>query len=215
MTDINFIDRAKKYFGYLTSEYGFKLTNEANSELRPQTDGMIEYQSTDIGILIDSETGYVTVRFYRLQDGKKYYVTPIDIFEYLNTNAEEKKLLLSTNLADKSVASKLFEEKFLLNQPGWKGSRGTVQDLDKELMNFSNWLKAHEHICLRHDIRLWSQLYEYKIHRARADHLRRGKNEIGYAQVRDSNGKWKLTQQSIFKDQLEHIEKLKNQFRDK
>jgi hypothetical protein len=212
MKDINFVDRVKKHFSYLESEYGFSITYEGNSDIRPQTDGAVEYTSDTTVVLIDSETGYVTVRFYRIKDGKKYYLTPVDIYEYLNTSDKEKELLLSTNPTNKAAASALFNEKFLLNQPGWKGSRGTIQDLDTELKNFSTWLKAHANLCLVGNFSWWPKFYEYKVNRARADHLRRGKDELGYARVKDSNGNWKLIKQSIFKDELDHIEKLKKEF---
>jgi len=207
-----FIDRLKKHFSYLESEYGFKVTSEGKSEVRPQTDGMVKYESDTTLILIDSETGYATVRFARVVDGEKYYLTPIDIHEYLVTNEEERDLLLSTNPKDQSRASALFNEKFLLNQSGWKGSQGTPHDLDKELMNFSNWLREHANLCLRGDFSKWPLFYEYKIKRARADHLRRGKDELGYARVKDTDGSWKLIKQSIFKDDLDHMEKLKKEF---
>ncbi len=212
MNDSNFVDKVKKYFSYLESEYGFNITYESNSNVRPQTDGAVEYTSDTTVVLIDSENGYATVRFYRIKDGKKYYLTPVDIYEYLNTSDEEKELLLSTNPENKSRASALFNEKFLLNQHGWKSSRGTAEDLDTELRNFSDWLKTHANLCLAGNFSSWPNFYEYKVNRARADHLRRGKDELGYARVKDSNGNWKLIKQSIFKDELEHVEKLKKNF---
>lgn len=53
---LTFIDRAKKHFGYLESELGFKVSLENNSEVRPQTDGVVEYTSDTTVIVIDSET---------------------------------------------------------------------------------------------------------------------------------------------------------------
>ena len=212
MDNMTFVEKVKKSFHYLESEFGFKITLSKNSEVRPQTDGMVKYESDTTFILIDSETGYATVRFARVVDGEKYYLTPVDIHEYLSTNEEEKDLLLSTNPKDQSAASSLFNERFLLNQSGWKGSQGTVQDLDKELINFSNWLREHAILCIRGDFSKWPLFYEYKVKRARADHLRRGKDELGYARVRGTDGSWKLIKQSIFKDDLEHIEKLKKEF---
>lgn len=212
MNELTFVDRIKKHFNYLESEFGFKISLSNNSEVRPQTDGMVKYESDTTFILIDSETGYATVRFARVVDGEKYYLTPVDIHEYLNTNEKEKELLLSTNSKDQPTASALFNEKFLLNQPDWKGNQGTIQDLEKELGSFSNWLKEHANLCLKGDFSQWLTFYEYKIHRARADHLRRGKDELGYARVKDTDGNWKLIKQSIFKDKLEHIEKLKEEF---
>jgi hypothetical protein len=212
MNDMTFVDRVKKHFNFLESEFGFKTISTNNSEVRSQTDGMVKYESDTTIILIDSETGYLTVRFSRVVDGEKYYLTPIDVYEYLNTTDKEKELLLSTNPKDQPVASALFNEKFLLNQPGWTGSQGTIQDLEKEMGNFSNWLKEHANICLKGDFSQWPMFYEYKIYRARADHLRRGKDELGYARVKDADGNWKLIKQSIFKDKLQHAEKLKKEF---
>jgi hypothetical protein len=212
MDNMAFVERVKKSFYYIESEFGFKTIFSSNSEIRPQTDGIVKYESDTTLILIDSETGYATVRFARILDGEKYYLTPIDIHEYLSTNEKEKELLLSTNPKDQSAASALFNEKFLLNQPSWKGSQGTVQDLEKELKNFSNWLKEHASLCLSGDFSKWPLFYEYKIQRARADHLRRGKDELGYTRVKDADGNWKLIRQSIFKDKLEHVERLKKEF---
>lgn len=211
MNDIDFAERVKRHFEFLVSEYGFRVAHEHNSTVRPKTDGTVEYISDSIGIIIDSETGYAGVRFYRVKDGRTYYLTPVDIYEYLNTSIEEKKLLLSTNPADKSQASLLFNKKLLLNQPSWTGSRGTVQDLDSELRNFSNWIKEHSNLCLQGDLSSWINFYEYKINRARADRLRRGEDELGYVQVKDIEGKWKLIKQSVFKDEFEQIEKLKKE----
>ena len=212
MDNMTFVEKVKKGFYYLESEFGFKINLASNSEVRPQTDGMVKYQSATTIILIDSETGYATVRFARVVDGEKYYLTPVDIHEYLSTNEKEKEILLSTNPKDQSAVSAVFNEKFLLNQPGWKGSKGTAQDLEKELRNFSDWLKSHANLCLKGDFSQWPRFYEYKVQRARADHLRRGKDELGYARVKDTDGNWKLIKQSIFKDKFEHVEKLKKEF---
>jgi hypothetical protein len=210
---MTFVDGVKRYFNYLESEYGFKVTLERNSDVRPQTDGAVEYKSDTTVIVIDSETGYAAVWFYRMKDGKRYDLDPVAIHEYLNTSDKEKKLLLSTDSKDQPVALSLFNQTFLLNQPEWKSGSGTTQDkLEIRLANYANWLRKHASLCLEGDFSQWPAFYEYKIHRARADHLRRGKDELGYAQVKDADGNWKLIKQSIFKDKLEHVEKLKKEF---
>ena len=213
MNEMTFVDRVKKHFSYLESEYGFKVTVEGNSDIRPQTDGAVEYTSDTTVIVIDSETGYAAVWFYRIKDGRKYDLDPVAIHEYLNTSDKEKELLLSTNPKDHSTASALFNQKFLLNQPGWKSESDTTQDkLEIRLVNYANWLKTHANLCLIGDFSRWPEFYEYKIHRARADHLRRGKDELAYASVKDSDGNYKLIKLSVFKDKLEHVEKLKKEF---
>ena len=210
---LTFVDCVKKHFGCLESEYGFKVTLASNSNIRPQTDGVVEYTSNTTVVVIDSETGSAAAWFYRIKDGRKYDLDPVAIHEYLNTSDKEKELLLSTNPKDHSTASALFNQKFLLNQPGWKSESDTTQDkLEIRLVNYANWLKTHANLCLTGDFSRWPEFYEYKIHRARADHLRRGKDELAYASVKDSDGNYKLIKQSAFKDDLEHIEKLKKEF---
>lgn len=211
MNDILFVDRVKKYFKFLEHKYGFKITNHNNSEIRPQTDGVVEYSSENVGVIIDSETGYATLRFFRIKDGVKHYITPIDIHEYLNTTDKEKELLLSIDPADEPTASELFNKKFMLHQSGWKGSRGSVEDLDGELNKFADWLKENASLCLEGELSWWLKFYEYKINRARADHLRLGKDEQGYARIKDPFGNWKLIKQSVFFERLEHVEKLKKE----
>lgn len=213
MNETTFVDTVKKYFGYLQKDYEFEVTSETNSQIRPQTDGMVEFTSKSTVVVIDSETGYAAVWFYRIKDGKKYYLDPVSIHEYLNTTKEEKELLLSSDPENQPIASALFNQKFLLNQPKWKSRRESVlEDLEKRLKNYANWLKEHADLCLTGNFSRWPEFYEYKIYRARADHLRRGDDELGYTRVKDADGNWKLIKQSIFKDKLEHVEKLKREF---
>jgi hypothetical protein len=213
MNEIVFVTRVKKHFSYLESEYGFKITHVDNTEVRQQTDGVVEYTSDTTVVVIDSETGSAAVWFYRIQDGRKYDLDPVTIHEYLNTSDKEKELLLSTNPEDDSAASALFNQKFLLNQLGWKSEHGTTQDkLEIRLSNYASWLRAHANLCLEGNFSRWPKFYEYKIHRARADHLRLGKDDVAYARVKDADGNYKLVKQSLFKAKLEHIEKLKKEF---
>ena len=213
MNETTFVDRVKKYYYYLEISYGFKITLESNSDIHPQTDGVVEYTSDTTSVVIESETGSASTWFYRLKDGRKYELDPVAIHEYLNTTDKEKEILLSTNPKDQPPASALFNQKFLLNQPGWKSEGGTTQEkLERRLASYSNWLKTHANLCLEGDFSQWPKFYEYKTYRARADYLRRGQDELVYVRVKDADGKYKLIKQSAFKDDLEYIEKLKKEF---
>jgi len=211
---MTFVEREKRQFGYLESEYSYKAIIENNSDVRPQTDGEVEYASNSTVIVIDSETGYAAVRFYRIQDGKKNYLTPVDINEYLDTSEKEKESLLSTNPKDQSIASALFNQKFILNKPEWKSDGSILEKLELRLKNYATWLKDHAQLCLMGDFSSWPKFYEYKIKRARADYLRRGQDEMVYAQVKDTYGKYQLVKEPIFKKEFEYIEKLKKEFPD-
>jgi len=213
MNEMMFADRVKKYFQWLDSEYGFKISLERNSEIHPQTDGVVEYTSSTTRVVIDSETGYAAVWYYRILDGKRHELDPIIMHEYLNTDIKEKELLLSINPKDQTEATALFNRKFLLNQLEWISDMDeTLDKLELRLSNYAKWIKEHATLCIIGDFSQWPKIYEYKILRARADHLRRGKDELGYARVKSNDGNWKLIKQSIFKDELEYIEKIKKEF---
>ena len=105
------------------------------------------------------------------------------------------------------------QQKFLLNQPGWESQHtDVINDLERRLSNYAKWLRENAKLCLLGDFSRWPAFYEYKIHRLRADHLRLGKEEIGYVQEKDAEGNWVLAKGSIFRDKLAHIEKLKQEF---
>jgi len=54
MKDEIFIDIVKKHFGYLESEYNFKVILATSSDVRPRTDGVVKYASKTTLIIIDS-----------------------------------------------------------------------------------------------------------------------------------------------------------------
>lgn len=213
MSELSFVEKVKRHFGYLESEYGFKITLESNSDIRTQTDGVVTYRSDTTVVVIDSETGAASVWFYRIKDGNRYYLDPVAIHQYLTTTDKEKELLLSTNPKDQLAASTLFQRKFLLNQPAWKSGSSTARDvLELYLANYASWLKEHADLCLKEDFSRWPAFYEYKVYSLRADHLRHGRDELCYAEVKDADGNSRLIKQSIFKDILDHVEKLKKEF---
>lgn len=213
MDNLTFVQQVGKHFHFLESEFGFRITKESDSEPPSGTDGYVEYTSDSTIISIDSDRGAVAVRLYRIKDGPKFYLTPIDIHEYLSTSQAEKELLLSTDPKDLRKASELFNRVFLLNRPDWNSeTQASEVKAEMRLAKFADWLQSHASLYLKGDFSDWPALYEYKILRTRADQLRRGMAETGYVSVRDPGGKHRLVKQSIFKDQLDHIEKLKEEF---
>ena len=212
MKNENFVDKVKKYFGYLESEYGFKLILAVDSDTRPETDGTVKYSSNTTLITIDSEMGQAAVRFVRVQDDERYYLDPVSIHEYLNTNKKEKEILLSKNANDKEAANAIFHRIFLLTLPNWKISRDDMRtSLERQLKNYSNWLKEHADLCLSGNLSRWPEFYEYKIHRLLADELRRGGKEFVKAVVKDENGKLKTIDRPIFQRERDHLNKLKKE----
>jgi len=209
---LTFVDKVKKHFGYLESEYGFKITFEGNSDVRPQTDGAVKYASNTTLILIDSETGQAAVRFVRVQDNERYYLDPVSIHEYLSISEKEKQILLSRDMKDQDTANAIFRKTFLLSTPDWKSSRDDIQrDLESRLKNYANWLKENADLCLLGNFSRWPELYEYKINRLMADELRRGGKEVVRAVVRDENGTLKTIERPIFQRERDHLLKLRKE----
>jgi hypothetical protein len=204
-----FIDQTREYFGYLESEYGFKVILASSSEVRPQTDGVVKYASATTLIVIDSDYGQSAVRFVRIQDNEKYCLDPISIHEYLNTSENEKQLLLSTEPSNQPAVSALRSEKSLFSNSNWKDITGN--ELETQLRNYANWLRQNADLCLSGDLSWWPVLYKYKINRMIADELRRGKSAFVKSVVMDESGKLKIIEEPIFQALKDHLAKLKRE----
>jgi hypothetical protein len=206
---LTFVDKARKYFGFLESELGFKIIAASSNDLRPQTDGVVKYASNVTLIVIDSDLSQSAIRFVRIQDDEKYCLDPASIHEYLNTSENEKRLLLSTEPSNQLAASALRRERLISSAPHWKGTTGNAsQDLETQLKNYADWLRKNADLCLSGDLSRWPELYEYKINRMIADELRRGGSAFVKAVVRDESGKLKMIEQPIFQVQKDHLEKI-------
>lgn len=207
-----FVDRIKKHFSYLESEYDFKSTFEGNSNVRPRTDGVVKYASKTTLIIIDSEAGQAAVRFVRIQDNERYYLDPVSIHEYLSTSEKEKQLLFSRDMKDQDTANAIFRKTFLLSSSDWKSSEDDIQqDLDRRLNNYAYWLRQNADLCLLGNFSRWPELYEYKINRLMADELRRGGKEVVKAVVKDENGTLKTIERPIFQREKDHLLKLRKE----
>jgi len=210
MKDETFVNKVKKYFDYLETEYKFKLIFANNSDIRPQTDGIVKYASKTTLILIDSEIGQVAVRFLRIQDDERYYLDPVSINEYLNTSDQEKQILLSKDVKDKDAANTIFNKTFLLSSAEWQRNKENIYlDLESHLKNYANWLKENADLCLLGNFSRWPEFYEYKINRLMADELRRGGKETVMSIVRDEKGTLKTIKRPIFQRERDHLAKLR------
>ena len=209
MKDETFVDKVKKYFGYLESEYDFKLTFAIDSEVRPQTDGAVKYSSKTTLIIIDSETGQAAVRFVRIQDDERYYLDPVSIHEYLKASEKEKRILLSRDIKEQNVANAIFNKIFLLSSPDWKSKGEDIyRDLERQLKNYANWLQQNADLCLSGNFSKWPEFYEYKINRLMADELRRGGKEVVKAVVKNENGALKTVERPIYQRERDHLARL-------
>lgn len=212
MSNNTFIDRVTNQFGYLETDYSFHMKHAKNSDIRPQTDGIVKYVSDSTAIIIDSETAQVSVRFTRIQDDENHYLDPVSIYEYLHTSEKEKKILLSRSTKDKDTANKIFRKIFLLSSPAWKNTSGDVHNnLDRRLKNYANWLRENATLCLTGDFSRWPEFYEYKINRLVANELQGGGNDVVFAVVKDEAGKLKTIERPIFQREQDFLLRLKKE----
>ena len=216
MRDQNFVDKVKKYFSFLETDYRFKLIVANNSDVHPQTDGVVKYASNTTLLLIDSEAAHAAVRFVRTQDDERYYLDPVSIHEFLNTSEQEKQILLSRDAKDKDAANVIFNKSFLLLSPEWKSSQENVYlDLESQLKNYAKWLKENAELCLIGDFSRWPNLYEYKINRLLADELRKGGKETVLSVIRDENGALKTIKRPMFQKERDHLARLRKEVKGK
>ena len=212
MKNETFVDKAKKRFSFLKTNFDFRLYFEKISKTHPETDGIVKYKSGTTLLLIDSELGQVAVRFVRVQDNEKYYLDPVSIHEYLNTNEQEKQILLSRNGKNQEAANTIFRNTYLLSKPNWKNSGQDVYtNMERQLENYAKWLKENAHLCLLGDFSRWPDFYEYKINRLIADELRGGAKEVVLAIVKDENGKFTTIKRPIFHSELEHLARIRKE----
>jgi hypothetical protein len=212
MKNENFVDMVKKHFGYLESEYNFKIVLENISTSRPGTDGVVKYASDSTLIIIDSEAAQAAVRFVRIQDDERYYLDPVSIHEYMATNNLEKQILLSKNPNDKVAADSIFTSVFLLSTAEWKDNRqDTYLQLEARLRNYAAWLRKNEKICLMGDFSRWPAFYEYKINRLIATEIQKGGSELVKAIVKDESGKPQIIERPIFQNERNHLDRLRKE----
>lgn len=209
MNEEKFVEKIKKYFGYLESDYDFRIVFESTSPLRPKTDGIVKYASDTTVLLIDSETAQAALRFLRIQDDEKFYLDPVSIHEYLVTSDAEKRVLLSQKMEDQDQARAIHKRVFLLSRPGWDiNAEDSSIQLNNRLENYANWLRENAEICLLGNFSRWPAFYEYKVNRLIADEIRRGGQEYVKAIIKDENGKPKVIERRIFENERNHVEKL-------
>jgi hypothetical protein len=207
-----FVDKVKRHFDFLETQYGLKIVFAKNSEIRPYTDGVLKYASKFLLFIIDSETGQPALRFVRSQDDERFYLDPVSIHEYLTTNGNEKQILLSQDERSRVIANEIVSKKYLLSSPGWKSEgKNIYEDLDKRIMNYANWVKGNIELYLSGDFSGWPEMYEYKINRLIADEIRRGGKGIVKAVIKDEKGVLSSIERPIFQRELEHLHKLKKE----
>jgi len=183
-----FFSMVMNNFQYLVDEYSFAVIKTENSEHNPEIEGRIEFETTTTFVTVSSEQWAVGAAVGRVKDDKyRFFLNPATIHEYIILTESDKKLVCSLDAKD--------------------NSNSVIEDINSQLADYSRWLHQYAEPFLRGDFSQWLELYEYKVIRSRAAHIRSGKEEF----VR-TIGQNKDERISIFQSSLDYLEKLREEY---
>lgn len=202
-----FFLNAMKHFNYLVTDYGFEVKWVEESEHHPQIEGRIEFENNSSFVTVTGEQFGADACVGRIMDDKHTYnLDPRTIHEYLSLTESEKQLIYSHNIEDDRKA-RLIIHQARLNHTKIKTDK-IVDEIDSQLSDYSKWIRLYAEPFLRGDFSKWLEIYEYKINRNRAAYARSGKKEI--IQI---NNRGTYYMRSVFKDSLEYLERLRDEYK--
>jgi hypothetical protein len=200
-----FFSMVMNNFQYLVDQYGFAVIKTENSEHNPEIGGRIEFETTTTFVTVSSEQWAVGATVGRVKDDKyRFFLNPSTIHEYIVLTESDKKLVCSLDAKDNRKAKTVIHQTRLLHSKD--NSNSVIEDINSQLADYSRWLRQYAEPFLRGDFSQWLELYEYKVIRSRAAHIRSGKEEF----VR-TIGQDKDEQISIFQSSLDYLEKLREE----
>ena len=204
-----FFSMVMNNFQYLVDEYGFAVIKAENSERNPEIEGRVEFETPTTFVTVSSEQWAVGAAVGRLKDDKyRFFLNPATIHEYIVLTESDKKLVCSLDAKDNRKAKAIIHQTRLLHSKD--NSNSVIEDINSQLADYSRWLRQYAEPFLRGDFSQWLELYEYKVIRSRAAHIRSGKEEL----VRVT-GRNKDERESIFQSILDYLEKLREEYRKK
>ena len=201
----DFYSMVMKHFSYLTTSYGFVVKNVTRSERRPMTEGRVEFESTTSFVTVSGEQGAAGAVFGRVQDDKyKYFLSPTAVYEYYSFTESEKRLACSVDPNDDRKIRILAYEKRLV--PSETNANNAAEVIERDLADYSNWLRQYSEPFLRGDFSSWLEIYEYKVNRNRSAYARSGKKEFVPAGSQDKDHR-----ESVFRSSLAYLERLRKE----
>jgi hypothetical protein len=209
LNKITFFDRVKKHFQYLVTDYGFSVKKAEQSERALESEGRIEFENPTTFVTVSSEQWSASACVGRTRDDKyRYFLDPAAIHEYFVLTESDKKLVCSLDAQDNRKAKTLLHQTRLLHSKD--NSDSVIGDINGQLADYSRWLRQYADPFLREDFSQWLELYEYRVTRSRAAHIRSGEEEF----VRKV-GQNKDERISIFQSSLDYLEKLREEYEKK
>lgn len=207
-----FFSIVMKYFQYLSTDYDFKIKKLEESERHPDNEGRVEFESPTTFVTVSSEQWTVSAHVGRVKDNKYYYfLDPRTIYEYFALTEYDKQLVCSQNPEDDREARILLNRIALLHKKN--DSSNHISSIEKQLDDYSNWLRQYAEPFLRGDFSRWLEIYEYRIARQLAEHIRSGKDKYVLQFVRlDENGKPVHAKKRVFQASFEYLENLRKEY---
>jgi hypothetical protein len=203
-----FFSMVMSRFQYLVTEYGFVVKKVENSERTREFEGRIEFETSTTFVTVSSEQWMAGASVGRVRDDKyRFFLDPLTIYEYIVLAASDKKLVCSLNPQDDRKARMIMRQTRLFSTQN-DDSNNVVENIESQLSNHSNWLRQYAEPFLRGDFSQWLEIYEYKVFRARAAHIRSGKEEF----VRTTS-RHKEELVSVFQSNLDYLKSLREEYR--
>jgi hypothetical protein len=201
----DFFSMVMNHFQYLVADYGFSVKKVEKSELAPEIEGRIELENLTTFVTISSEQWAAGASVGRVRDDKyRFFLDPRTIHEYLSLTEADKRLVYSFDPEDRRKVKTLIHQVSLFHSK--KDFHSIVEDIESQLADYSKWLRQYAEPFLRGDFSRWLEIYEYRVYRHRAEHIRSGKEEF----VR-TVGQNKDKRVSIFQGSLDYLEKLREE----
>lgn len=194
------------HFEYLITDYDFFLKKMETSERAPETEGLIEFETSKTFVTVSAEQWAAGACVGRVKDDKhRFFLDPSTIHEYVTLAESDKKLVCSLDPRDDRKARALIHQIRLSHKKNDNSS--LLEEIDSQIANYALWLRRYATPFLQGDFSQWLDIYEYKVARNRAAHIRSGKKEfVRVAGMRPDE------KESIFQTSLDYLAKLRSEF---
>ncbi len=207
--ETTFFSLVMNHFQYLITKYGFAAKKMEKSERAPEAEGRIEFETSTTFVTVTSEQWTVSVSIGRVQDDRyRFFLDPQTIYEYITLTPSDKRLVCSLDPKDDAKAKMILRQARLSHNKNT--SNNVVEDVNSKLADYSKWLRQYAEPFLRGDFSQWLAIYEYKVSRMRASHIRSGKEEFVRTTTRANDKRV-----SIFQSNLDYLEKLRKEYEKK
>lgn len=206
---------ALKYFNYLVTDYNFILRDLKDDPEASDFEGRIEFESPTTFVTISGLKWTTGVIIGRAKDNRNiHFLDPYVVYEFRNLSEADKKIVCSHAPLDDRKAREIIFNFRLSSKRINKGN--TLENIEAELIEYSNWLRQYSEAFLRGDFSQWLNVYEYKVVRTQAEYARSGKSEIGLRIIgKEPSGKPLYEKRSIFQDDIDYLETLKEEYQKK